>query len=264
MGNLADRSTNSLYFEKLIEHRFISDIMAYCWYKKNETLEIIHAEIDNNGYDLLLCYKNIDRYIQLKTSEEKSTTSQQNINLSIISKKNPCIVWIVRKFDLNKNDFVFKYLFWGSKIGEPLPNVEKLKTSKRTTANSKGVKKERENFRIITKKDFIEFSNIEKLFEQLFSKKNNSFEANISIGYNMYTVPNSVNDISELRKITKEHLNGFILRKNEKDDMEKLCNMDKKDLVGKWFDKNGNIYYGDEKQVYQFTLCINYLKKIFK
>ena len=260
-------SQNSLYFEKLVEHRFISDMMTYCLYKKEIALEIIHAEIDTNGYDLILSYKNINRYIQLKTSEENSTTSSQKINLLITKKENPCIIWIIRHYDNNINDFRFKYLFWGSNIKEPLPDIGKYRIAKHPKANSLGIKKLRPNIKEIPRKDFIEFNTIEKLFEKLFLlvsfPKEIAFELSSSVGYNMYTVPNKVH-ISELKDITKKHIENIILKKKEKDDMEILCNMSLNDLIGKYFDKNGYIYYEKGRQINLFTLKIDYFKKIYK
>lgn len=46
--------------------------------------------------------------------------------------------------------------------------------------------------------------------------------------------------------------------------MEILCNMGLNDLIGKYFDKNGNIYYEKGRQINQFTLKIDYFKKIYK
>lgn len=211
-------SQNSLYFEKLVEHRFISDMMTYCLYKKGITLEIIHAEIDTNGYDLILSYKNINRYIQLKTSEEDSTTSSQKINLLIIEKENPCIIWIIRRYDNNINDFRFKYLYWGANRNEPLPDIGKYKIAKHTKANSLGIKKQCKNTKIIPKGDFIEINSIEELFDKLFLisfPKEIAFELSSSVGYNMYTVPNKVH-ISELKDITKKHIENIILKKRKK------------------------------------------------
>lgn len=256
-------SKNSLYFEKIIEHRFISDIMTYCWYKKGTTLEIIHAEIDTNGYDLIISYNNCNRYIQLKTSEEGGSTSTQKINLSLINKENPCIIWIIRNYNKDKNDFNLKYLFWGSNVDESLPDIGKYKTAKHTKANSIGIKKYRQNTKIIPKRDFIEINSFEQLFEKLFSKSICIPQLGCSIGYNMYTVPNSVN-VWELKSIKKEHLKNLTLSKKEKEDMEILCNMDINDLIGKFFDKNGNIYYETKNQMNQFTLRINYFKKLYK
>jgi hypothetical protein len=167
----SDISENSLYFEKLVEHRFISDIMTYSLYKKGVTLEIIHAEIDTNGYDLIISYKNINRYIQLKTSDVSSSTSKQKINLQILEKENPCIIWILRSYDDNKNDYNFKYLFWGSNVRESLPDLSKYKTAKHNKANSSGVKQYRENFKEIPKRDFNKYNTIEELFNQLFIKE---------------------------------------------------------------------------------------------
>jgi hypothetical protein len=261
MGS-SEFSKNSLYFEKLVEHRFISDIMTYCWHKKGVTLEIIHAEIDINGYDLIISYKNTNRYIQLKTTDIKSKTYNQNFNSLILNKENPCIIWILRSYDNNKNDYDFSYLFWGSDVKKSLPDIEKYKTAKQNKPNLSGKKEYRKNIKIIPKKDFIKFNTIEKLFNKLFLVKADLRDVDISVGYNMYTVPSSINK-SELRVITKEHLQELTLTVKEKECMELDCNIDKYDLIGKYFDKSGNIYYLIGKQMNQFKLRIGYFKKIY-
>jgi hypothetical protein len=168
MESMEYKSMNSLYFEKMVEHKFISDIMTYCWYKNKTTLEILHSEIDSNGYDLLISYKDINRYIQLKTSEENGKTVNQKLNSLIVNKQNPCIIWIIRNYDIKRKIFNFNYLFWGSNIDSPLPDIGRYKIAKHTKANAQGIKKQRQNIRLIPKKDFIKFDDIERLFEKLF------------------------------------------------------------------------------------------------
>jgi hypothetical protein len=87
-------------------------------------------------------------------------------------------------------------------------------------------------------------------------------KVDLSVGYNMYTVLSSIN-MSELKEITKDHLQELTLTNKEKECMELDCNLDKNDLEGKYFDKNGNIYYTIGKQINQFTLRIEYFKKIY-
>jgi hypothetical protein len=264
METVETKTKQSVYFEKLIEHRFISDIMMHCWFKYEKTLEIIHSEIDTNGYDLIISYDNINRYIQLKTSEENGKTAKQNLNISLIKKENPCIVWIIRNYDKSRNDFIFSYLFWGSNIGEKSPNVENYKTAKHPKADMKGNKKQRPNIRIIPKKEFIKLNSMEKLFEKLFEKISTANNTDEAIGYSNYTIPNNSIKESELKIIKKEHLQKLVLREKEQKDMEILCNMDKNDLIGKYFDKDGNIYFITDKQINKFTLNIKYFKKEYK
>jgi cell division protein FtsL len=264
METIENKTEKSLYFEKLIEHRFISDIMMYCWFKYKTTLEIIHSEIDANGYDLIISYNNVNRYIQLKTSEEDGKTARQNLNISLMKKENPCVIWIIRNYDKNRNDFVFSYLFWGSNIGDPSPNVENYKMAKHTKADIKGNKKERPNIKIISKSKFVKLTSMEKLFEILFIKKPILVSVNESIGYSNYTTPNNSIKKSELKIIKKEHLQELIIKEKELKDMEILCNMSKNDLVGKYFDKKGNIYFVTGRQINRFTLNIKYFKGIYK
>ena len=154
----------STFFSKLIEHRFIADIMMIAWYKHQATVEILRSEIDVSGYDIIMSYKNIKRHIQLKSSIAGGRTVQQRINISLLEKENPCIVWLVREYDEEKKDFNFKYLFWGARTGGR--NTADIKNCKKPR-DAKG-KKEKLNHRNVPKGKFEVCEDIEDLFSKLF------------------------------------------------------------------------------------------------
>jgi hypothetical protein len=116
-------SQKSVFFEKLIEHRFIADVMMYGWYIHRKEIRILRCETDSSGYDLILDCENKYRFIQLRTSCSNSKRSYQHINVSLIDKQNPCVIWIFYNYNNNKSNFEFRYLFWGSEIDEPTPLV---------------------------------------------------------------------------------------------------------------------------------------------
>lgn len=139
MGNIQQYdntliSKKSVFFEKLIEHRFIADIMMYGWYFHKKEVRILRCEIDSSGYDIIIDCDNKYRFIQLRTSISSSKRSYQHINASLIHKENPCIIWIFYNYNDKKNDFEFKYLFWGADIDEPLPHI--ISGKKRGTAEN--------------------------------------------------------------------------------------------------------------------------------
>lgn len=43
----------SRYREKLIEHIFIAEILQECALVRGQVVEILHAEVDDGGYDLV-------------------------------------------------------------------------------------------------------------------------------------------------------------------------------------------------------------------
>jgi hypothetical protein len=259
MNNISE---NSLFFEKIMEHRFIADIMMLGWYKYGVEIKVLYSEIDSSGYDVIFKKDNIIRSVQLKASAKKSKVPSLKINTLIIKEENPCIILIKYEFNDNKLDFDLDYYFWGKEIGKALPNIDDYKIAKKTTANSNGIKRERPNIRVIPKNEFREIS-LNELFSILFNVK--SPVSDISVGYTHYTIPiNKLITENNLKIITKEDIIKMKLKRNERNDLELLCNLGKNDLMGKYYDMDGNIYYLNGTHLNQFTLKIEYFSKIYK
>jgi hypothetical protein len=148
-----DSSEKSLFFESLIEHCFISEIMMYGYYSFNKEINVLHSDIDNSGYDVVFDFEHNgqrkSRFIQLKQSQMDSSTRKQNLNLDLLNYPNPCIVWIKHEYNINHCELNFEYYFWGNEIDKPVPDISAYKVAKTTKADANGVKKERENIREI-------------------------------------------------------------------------------------------------------------------
>lgn len=158
-------SLKSKFFEKLIEHRFIADIMAHAWFTYKKEVKIIRCEVDSSGYDLILDCESIFRYIQLKTSITTSKRSYQKFNISLLTQENPCIIWIIYRYDKKKNDLDFKYYFWGTELGKRKPKESAYKSTRQKTPGGK--RGRLCNVRNIPKGQFSE-ANIFELFIKLF------------------------------------------------------------------------------------------------
>ena len=168
MESIEAKTRYSSFIENMIEHAFISEIMQEAWIRNENTIEVLRSEVDDSGYDIVLSYGNITRFIQLKTSEQDGKTSKQKLNLSLSKRENGCIVWIVRSIDTSTMRFKFRYRFFGSRIGGEFPDVSSYNISRHSKADSKGEKKERGNFRDVPKGEFAEIENISELFSWLF------------------------------------------------------------------------------------------------
>lgn len=169
MNHCDENALNSSFIEKMIEHAFISEITQEAWIGKDRQLEVLRAEVDNSGYDIVLSCNNVTRYIQLKTSNSTSKTSKQNLNLSLSKKENGCIVWVIRNTNRDTNRYAFRYRFFGLAVGDGFPNTDKYRNAKHTKGNSKGVKNVRTNIVQIPKNEFIELDNSKMLLERLFN-----------------------------------------------------------------------------------------------
>jgi len=166
-----DKSASFLksnFFEQLVEHVFISELLQEAWFRYNKIVEVSRSEVDTSGYDLLLECNNVIRHVELKTSGTEARRSFQKINMALSEKPSGCVVWLMREEDEDTCRVKLRYLFFGNPPGEPLPSLEYFKTAKHTKGNSKGIKKERPAIRQIPKSKFIEVSGIKELIEKLF------------------------------------------------------------------------------------------------
>jgi len=166
-----DKSASFLksnFFEQLVEHAFISELLQEAWFRYGKTVEVLRSEIDTSGYDLLLECNGVIRHVELKTSGTEARRSFQNINMALAQKPSGCVIWIVREENEKENKVNLKYLFFGNAPGEPLPSLETFKIAKHTKGNAKGFKKERPLIRQVPKSKFIELSGINELLGKLF------------------------------------------------------------------------------------------------
>jgi hypothetical protein len=139
--------------------------MTHAWFTYKKEVKIIRCEVDSSGYDLIVDCDSTFRYIQLKTSVLSSKRSYQKFNVSLLAQQNPCIIWIIYRYDKKKNDLDFKYYFWGNELGKKKPNEKAYKATRQRTAGGKNGRLC--NVRNIPKGQFSE-ANIFELFIKLF------------------------------------------------------------------------------------------------
>lgn len=86
--------TESRTMENLIEHVFLSDVLQECWFRERRPVEVLRAEVDAAGYDLILEVGGTIRHVQLKASRRGGATRKQTINRKLGDRLGGCIVWI--------------------------------------------------------------------------------------------------------------------------------------------------------------------------
>lgn len=150
--------------EKVLEHLFVGDLFRCFWRKGMRKVELLRAEVDRGGYDLVLEYEGLIRHVQLKSSYNRATTSSQKININLSSKPSGCVIWI--KFCPDTME-LGPFLWFGNKAGEPLPSLGE-KVAKHNKANSAGHKAERPNLRVLNKGSFLELKTIDDVVNYLF------------------------------------------------------------------------------------------------
>jgi len=163
-----DACIKSTFYEQLVEHVFISEVLQEACYYYKKTVEVLRSEVDASGYDVVLECNGVLRHVQLKTSRQKSGTTKQNVNIELANKPSGCIVWIVRSEDIQSYRASLSYLFFGGESGKPLPSLDGFRTGSHTKRNAKGVKKERAAIRVIPKRNFTRIDTTRELVAVLF------------------------------------------------------------------------------------------------
>lgn len=133
--------SKSVIREKMLLHIFLSDIYKWAWRQNNIALEILHSEVDDSGYDVVVSINNQIRFLQLKGLKGEGTTKTFNLNERLADKPGAAIVII--NYSDNGDSFNTTYQYCEINR-EKLTN---LRTAKHAKANSQGVKAEREGIK---------------------------------------------------------------------------------------------------------------------
>lgn len=151
--------------EKLVEHIFVGEILRHLWRAGVHEVDVLRAETDAGGYDIVIEVGSVARHIQLKSSTRGSTTSKQKVNVSLGSKRSGCVVWVT--FESSSME-LGPFLWFGGRPGKPLPDITSFPIARHTKGNAKGEKTERRNIRVINKGKFTKVTSISGVVEKLF------------------------------------------------------------------------------------------------
>lgn len=163
-----DTSRKSAFYEQLVEHVFISEILQEAWYRFGQTVEVLRSEVDASGYDVVFECNGILRHVQLKTSKVGGKTARQKINLALTLKPSGCVVWIIREEDTTNHRMSLTYRFFGNEPGKPLPSLAHYPIAKHTKGNKHGLKAERPSIRDVPIRDFKKVATTNELVAHLF------------------------------------------------------------------------------------------------
>lgn len=167
-GEGDDTSRKSSFYEQLVEHVFISEVLQESWYRFGEIVEVLRSEVDSYGYDLVLECNGILRHVQLKSSKEDGKTRRHNVNVALATKPGGCVVWILREEDLEICRMKPTYLFFGNAAGLPLPSLDRFKVAKHSKGDAHGSKIERPAIRVVLKTHFRAIHSTCELVKWLF------------------------------------------------------------------------------------------------
>lgn len=155
---------HSSALEKLLEHLFVGDLLRCLWTIGVRDMEVLRAEVDRGGYDVVLEANGVLRYLQLKASHATAKATEVNINTNLARKPGGCVVWM--RYD-PATLALGPFLWFGGKPHELLPSLGD-KVARHTKANSQGVKAERPNIRRLPRTSFENLPTMDAVAHALF------------------------------------------------------------------------------------------------
>ncbi|MFV8598610.1 hypothetical protein [Ralstonia pseudosolanacearum] len=155
---------HSVLRERIVEHVFVGDVLRRLWQRGITDVELLRAEFDAGGYDLVLTRGTIIRHLQLKAMIDGGKSSRVVVNLQLALKPSGCVLWIVVDHALNFQAF----RWFGGPPGQPLPDMLGNPTARHTRANARGIKPARPGHRLLHRRDFAELDNLDAVLERLF------------------------------------------------------------------------------------------------
>lgn len=150
--------------EKLIEHVFIGDLLRLLWRRGIPDVEVLRAEVDRGGYDLVLECDNVLRHIQFKSSHRGARTSEVSVNIKLAAKPSGCVIWVL--FDRDTLQ-LGPFLWFGAAPGHRLPLLGE-KVARHSKADSNGLKAERPNLRVVRRRCFRVLETMDDVVSALF------------------------------------------------------------------------------------------------
>jgi len=165
-GRRAALYLDSSLREKVIEHVFVGDLLRLLWTKGALDVEVLRAEVDRGGYDLVLECNRVLRHVQFKSSHRGAKTSEVSVNLKLADKPSGCVIWVL--FDQDTLQ-LGPFLWFGGAPGKTMPPVGD-KVARHTKADAFGRKAERPNLRVVARRRFIPLATMEDVVTALFGK----------------------------------------------------------------------------------------------
>ncbi len=150
--------------EKLIEHLFVGELLRLLWCRGRRDIEVLRAEVDRGGYDLVLECNRVLRHVQLKASHREARAAKVTVNTGLAGKPSGCVIWI--RFD-DQTMELGPYYWFGGVCGQPVPDLGE-RIAKQARADSTGRKGERPTMRVLSKSRFRKIDTLDAVAEALF------------------------------------------------------------------------------------------------
>jgi hypothetical protein len=154
--------------EKVLEHAFLVDLCRTLWKQGRRDFEVLRAEVDRGGYDVVVECAGTVRHIQLKSSHREAKTSEVAIQTALALKPSGCVLWLL--YDPLTLD-LGPFLWFGGEPGERLRDLG-TKVARHSKGNKDGYKAERQALRVVDRRNFRTLGTMEEVATKLFGDLN--------------------------------------------------------------------------------------------
>jgi hypothetical protein len=152
--------------ENVFEHMLLGQLGAELLARGVEYDEL-HSSVDKDGFDVLLEAGGILRHTQLKVKIDGGARGDVTVNTRLAARPSGCVVWLT--FDPVERCFC-DIRWFGGAPGQRLPDTGG-KVARHTRANSKGVKTNRPEHRVLPVSRFERLDDIAHLADRLFGRQ---------------------------------------------------------------------------------------------
>lgn len=157
-------SRDSSGLEKVLEHRFISELTTCLWLAGCHDLEVLRSEVDSHGYDIVVDARGVLRHIQLKSMVRGGKKKHVGVNMRLAAKPSGCVIW----YDYNPTTLALGPFRWfGTLAGLGLPDPGS-KVVRHSKADATGAKNMRAGHRELRKRRFTQVATMAELVPFLF------------------------------------------------------------------------------------------------
>ena len=151
--------------EKLTTHAFLAAIGCEIWRRGHYDAEIMRAEFDAGGHDLVIAANGVTRHIQLKATNLSAKTASWGASKRLADQPSGCVV--VLHVD-DENLQVRHYGLFAGPPGRPLPDITSNRPTRLAKGDSAGRKEVRTDRWEVPKGSFDLHEQVAGLYDALF------------------------------------------------------------------------------------------------
>ena len=151
--------------ESITTHAFLAEIGTEIWRRSHFDAEILRAEFDAGGHDLVISANGVTRHIQLKTIILSGKRASWGTSRRLADQPSGCVVVLHIDED---NLQIRQYGLFAGPPGHPLPNITGFRATRHTKADATGHKAVRQGRWEVPKSKFQIFDDVRGLYDALF------------------------------------------------------------------------------------------------